>query len=510
MSRVAKAPATTTETAPGEQDSGELMSALMKTPLPEGVKKDIQALVDSDDPQAAEMLKVIIDKALQDADVISDDMSETMDHLIAELDKKLSDQVNEILHHSDFQKLEGSWRGLERLVFNTPISTELKIRVMNISKDELRDVFKEYKGAAFDQSPLFFKIHEEEFGMFNGQPYGCLIGDYEFSHRPKDIDILSGIAKIASSSHAPFIAAASPELMDLKSWRDLNIPPDMARLFDGKQYAAWRGLRESEDSRYLALTLPRTLARRPYGPNDEPVDEFAFEEDVSQGKNDKFTWSNAAYAMGENIARAFNDYGWCAQIRGVESGGRVNDLPVYTFKTSEGGVDMTCPTEIGIPFRRDKELSDCGFMPILHAKNENYAAFISGQTLHKPEEYLNKKTTKNASLHARLPYVFALSRFSHFLKKMVYNWVGRPMPRAKLEQQLKDWIGQYVCESPEIASDRLLAEKPLAAADVIVEEDPEDAGVYSAKFLLQPHFQLEELKVSLRLVSKVPKPGSER
>jgi type VI secretion system protein ImpC len=448
-------------------------------------------------------VRTLAQEALAGAAVTSHDTVQTIQSIIAEIDRKLSDQVNEIIHNPDFQELESAWRGLHYLVNNSETDTMLKIRVLNVSKKELGKTLRRYKGANWDQSPIFKKMYEEEYGQLGGEPYGCLVGDYYFDQSPQDVELLGEIAKISAAAHAPFLAAAAPTLFQMESWQELANPRDLAKIFSTPEYASWRSLRESDDARYLGLTLPRFLARQPYGAKSDPVDEFDFEEDVSGG-SDKFTWANSAYAMAVNINRSYKLYGWCSRIRGIESGGAVTGLPTHTFPTDDGGVDMTCPTEIAISDRREAELAKSGFMPLLHKKNSDFAAFIGAQSLQKPAAYDDPDATANAALAARLPYLFATCRFAHYLKCIVRDKVGAFKERDEMQRWLQQWIIQYVDGDPLHSSEETKARKPLAAAEVTMEEIEGDPGYYSAKFFLRPHYQLEGLTVSLRLVSKLP------
>lgn len=443
-------------------------------------------------------------QALEQTVLISDDIVRTIESMIAEIDRKLTEQVNLILHHADFQKLEGAWRGLHHLVTNTETDEMLKIRVMNISKKELHKTVKKFKGTAWDQSPIFKKVYEEEYGQFGGEPFGCLVGDYYFDHSPTDVELLREMSQIAAASHTPFIAAAAPTAMQMDSWQELSNPRDLTKIFQTPEYAAWRSLRESEDSRYIGLAMPRFLARRPYGAKSDPVEEFDFEEEVEGAEHSRYCWANSAYAMATNITRAFKMYGWCTRIRGIESGGAVENLPTHTFPTDDGGVDMKCPTEIAISDRREAELAKNGFMPLIHKKNTDFAAFIGAQSLQKPAEYDDPDATANANLSARLPYLFATCRFAHYLKCMVRDKIGSFKERDQLQLWLQEWIYNYVDGNPAISSDETKAMKPLAAAEVVVEEVEGNPGYYTSKFFLRPHYQLEGLTVSLRLVSKLP------
>ena len=358
-------------------------------------------------------VRTLAEQLLKDTVVISDDVMSTIQALIAEIDAKMTEQINHILHHEDFQKMEGAWRGLNYLVSNTESDEMLKIRVQNISKKELGKELKKYKGTAWDQSPIFKQIYEQEYGQFGGEPYGCLVGDFYFDHSPPDVELLSNMAQISAASHCPFISAADSSVMQMDSWQELSNPRDLTKIFQTPEYAAWRSLRESEDSRYLCMTMPRTLSRLPYGSKTDPVDEFDFEEDTNGADHSKFSWQNSAYAMAVNINRSFKEYGWCSRIRGIESGGAVQELPVYSFPTDDGGADMKCPTEIAISDRREAELAKNGFMPLIHKKNSDMAAFIGAQSLQKPVEYDDPDATANANLAARLPYLFATCRFAH-------------------------------------------------------------------------------------------------
>ena len=448
-------------------------------------------------------VRTLAEQALSETTLVSDDSVTTIEAIIAEIDKKLSEQINMIMHHEDFKALEGSWRGLHHLVNNTETDETLKIRVLNLSKKDLAKTIKKYKGTAWDQSPLFKKLYEEEYGSPGGEPYGCLVGDYYFDHSPPDVEILNGVAQISAASHSPFISAAAPTLMNMDSWQELSNPRDLTKIFQTADYAPWRSLRDSDDSRYVALTMPRFLGRLPYGAKTNPCEEFDFEEDTSGGDHSKYLWVNASYAMGANINRSFKEFGWCARIRGVESGGMVEGLPCHTFPTDDGGVDMKCPTEIGITDRREAELAKNGLMPLSHWKNEDYACFIGAQSLQKPTEYDDPDASANAKLAARLPYLFATCRFAHFLKCIVRDKIGSFKERNDMANWLNKWITQYVTSDPN-ASEEVKAQYPLAAAEVVVDEVEGDPGYYSAKFFLRPHYQLEGLSVSLRLVSKLP------
>jgi type VI secretion system protein ImpC len=476
-------------------DTNEFTSLLKKEfkPQTERAREEVEAAV-----------LTLAQQALVSTGVISADAASSIQSIIGEIDRRLGEQVNQILHNSEFQKVESAWRGLHHLVSNTETDEMLKIRFINVSKKDLHKTLKRYKGAAWDQSPLFKKVYEEEYGQLGGEPYGCLVADYEFDHSPPDVEALGELAKVGSACHAPIITAAGPALFQMEAWQELSNPRDLAKIFTTPEYAGWRALRESEEARYVGMTLPRFLARQPYGAKSNPVEEFAFEEDTNGPDPSKYTWANSAYAMAVNINRSFKNYGWCSRIRGIESGGSVEGLPTHTFPTDDGGVDATCPTEIAISDRREAELSKTGFMALTHKKNTNLAAFIGAQSLHKPATYDDKDATANAALAARLPYLFATCRFAHYLKCIVRDKVGSFKEAGDMQRWLQDWITQYVDGDPAHSSEETKARKPLAAAEVVVEPDPSNPGYYSSKFFLRPHYQLEGLTVSLRLVSRLP------
>ncbi|MBS1203467.1 MAG: cts1B [Proteobacteria bacterium] len=455
---------------------------------------------------AVEMaVKTLAEQALSTSIMMTDDAYKNIAAIIAEIDLKLSEQINLILHHEEFQHLESAWRGLHYLVNNTETDEKLKLRFMDISKNDLRRNMKRYKGIAWDQSPLFKQIYEEEYGQLGGEPYGCLVADYHFDHSAPDVDLLSSIGKVAASAHMPFITGASPSVMQMDSWQELANPRDLTKIFtQNLEYAAWNSLRQSEDSRYIGLAMPRFLARLPYGISTNPVDNFHFEEDTDGADHGKYVWANAAYAMAVNINRSFKHYGWCTMIRGVESGGVVEELPCHTFPTDDGGVDMKCPTEIAISDRREAELAKNGFIPLVHRKNTDYAAFIGAQSLQKPAEYYDPDATANANLSARLPYLFACSRFAHYLKCIVRDKIGSFKEREDMQRWLNNWVMNYVDGDPANSSQETKARRPLAAAEVVVEDVEGNPGYYQAKFFLRPHFQLEGLTVSLRMVAKLP------
>ena len=428
----------------------------------------------------------------------------------AAIDKRLTAQINEILHHPDFQALESAWRGLHYLCQNTATDETLKIRVLNVSKEEMYDNLESNSGSMWDQSELYKKIYTQQFDQPGGEPFGAIIGDFYFDNGHRDVQMLQWISAACASCHCPFISAANPKLMGLESWEGLQDITNVTEAVSGKRHAEWNDLRKAEDSRWLALTMPRFMARMPYGERGAKVSDFAFEEDVAGSDHGRFVWANAAYAMGVNITRAFRESGWCVQIRGKESGGEVKNLPMHSFDTTDGDVDVKCPTECAINQRRESELSNNGLMPLLWWKGEPNAAFVGAQTLRAPDKYNDSDANSNENLGLRLPYIFAASRFSHFLKKMVYDKVGSVRQEGEdwssaegVRLTLTKWINNYVEPNPDKVSAEQLAEKPLSAADIEVIDDPDNPGYYSATFYLRPHFQLEGVDVAMSLVAKM-------
>lgn len=449
-------------------------------------------------------VSTLVAEALKDQSVIKGDILDTVDAMIQALDAKLSEQMNEILHHPDFQKVESAWRGLEYCVNNSEPDATVKIRVLNVSKAELERELRSFGGAKWDQSPLFKRVYESGLGTLGGEPFGCLIGDYQFDHSPADVRVLRDMAKIGAAAHAPFFSSVAPTLLGMDSWTELPNPVDIASIFETPEYAGWRGLRDSENARYVGLCMPRVLAREPYGPESRPVEAFNFEEETDGHAGNKYAWMNAAYAMAANVARAHKEYGWTVQIRGVQSGGEVINLPVHTFETDDGSVDMKCPTEVSVTDRREAELSKVGLIPLVHRQNSDKAAFIGAQSLYKPRKFAEPDATAADNLSSRIPYIFAVSRFAHYLKHMVRDKIGSTREREQLQRELQTWISQYVHASPANASDAEKARRPLAGAKVEVIEDPENPGYYMGRFLLRPHFQLEGMDIGMSLVSKLP------
>lgn len=448
-----------------------------------------------------DLIKKFVAEVLEGAIIVRPDTESMLNARIAEIDRLLSLQLAEIMHHPDFQKLEGTWRGLKYLLNQTETSTSLKIKVLNVKKNDLLKDLQ--KAPEFDQSALFKKVYEEEFGVFGGDPFGALVGDYEFGRTGQDIELLEKISQVAAAAHAPFLTAASPEMFNLESFTQLDAPRDLAKIFDTTEYAKWKAFRDTEDSRYVALTAPRMLIREPYGKATVPVEAFDYEEGVDGAHHNKYLWANSSWALGARVTNAFAKYGWCATIRGVESGGLVEGLPVHNFRTEAGDIVMKCPTETPITDRREKELADLGFVPLVHCKGTPNAAFFSVQSAQKPKVYDKDSATANARISAQIPYIFAVSRFAHYLKSMMRDKIGGFMSRSEVERFLNKWINNYTIANDD-AGFELKARHPLKEARIDVLEVPGKPGVYRAVSFLRPHFQLDELNVSLRLVADLP------
>jgi type VI secretion system protein ImpC len=451
-----------------------------------------------------DLVKEFVAQVLDGSMMVAKNAEMMINARIAQIDHLLSLQLNEILHHPQFQKLEGTWRGLKYLMDNCESSTSIKVRVLNVNKKELlRDI---ERAPEFDQSALFKKVYEEEYGIFGGAPFGALVGDYEFGKHPEDMALLEGVSHVAAQAHAPFVAAASPELLNLESFTTLDAPRDLARIFESTEFAKWKSFRQSEDSRYVALALPHVLGRVPYGNDTKPIDEFHYEEAVDGSDHSKYLWMNAAFAVAARMTESFALYGMCVAMRGVEGGGLVEGLPTHIFKTDDGDIAAKCPTEIPITDRREKELADLGFLPLVHCKGTDYAAFFSVQSCQKPKLYDSDSANANARLSTQLPYIMAMSRFAHYLKSMMRDKIGSFMSRGEAEEFLNRWIKQYVTENDN-ASPEIKAKRPLREARIEVTEVAGKPGVYRAVAFMRPHFQLDELTVSLRLVADLPAPA---
>lgn len=483
-----------------QAQTGQVVDSLSL--LDDIVARSKVAKTDTEHARAKDIIGELVKEVLDGTVVVSDNLSANIDARIAEIDQLISAQLSEVLHAPEFQKIESSWTGLHYLCKHTSTGERLKIKLLNTSK---KDIVKDFKTAIdFDQSALFKKVYEEEFGTFGGSPFGALIGDFEIGRGAEDMYFVEQMSHVAAASHAPFISAASSELFGLEAFTDLGKPRDLAKVFDTVDYAKWKSFRESEDARYVGLTVPRFLGRLPYDPKEGITTEgFNFVEEVDGTDHSKYLWVNTAYALGARLTAAFETYGWCAAIRGVEGGGLVEDLPTHTFKTDDGELALKCPTEVAITDRREKELSDLGFIPLVHCKNTDYAAFFGAQSAQKAKKYDSDAANANAALSAQLQYMFAVCRIAHYMKSMMRDKVGSFANTLDVERYLHNWLMQYVVDSQD-ASQEIRAQKPLREASVEVSEVPGRPGVYRAVAFVRPHYQLDELSVSLRLVAEMP------
>jgi type VI secretion system protein ImpC len=493
-----------TESQAAEQDAEVVEQASF-------LEQAISATKQTSRDETEELLKTLTREAMDGTVKWDKNLSVTINNAISKIDQVLSKQLSAIMQHEKFQKLEGSWRGLHHLISNSETSSGLKIRMLNISKKELTKDLE--KAVEFDQSQIFKKIYESEFGTAGGEPYAALIGDYEFTNHPDDLDMLTSMSNVAAAGFCPFISAADPKMFGFDSFTELSKPRDLEKIFDSAEYVKWRSFRDSEDSRFVTLTMPRVLARLPYGTDTKPVEEFNFEEarlDESgrqlESEHDEYCWMNAAYAMGTTLTQSYAEYGWCTSIRGAEGGGKVQGLPSHTFISDDGDSDQKCPTEIGITDRREAELSKLGFLPLCHYKNTDYAVFFGAQTTQKPKKFNDPAATANAEISARLPYIMATSRIAHFLKVMARDKIGSFMEASDAEEWLNNWIAGYVNASPG-ASAEMKARFPLAEASIEVKEVPGQPGVFSAIAYMRPWLQMEELSASMRMVASIPKAG---
>lgn len=454
--------------------------------------------------RSKDIVREFFSEVVKGSMTIGRDIESAINARIAQVDEAISRQLNEVMHHPEFQKLEATWRGLKYLISQSELTDNLKIKVLNVNKkDLLKDL---QKAPEFDQSALFKKIYEEEYGVFGGAPFGAIVGDYDFSRRGEDMELLEKISNVAAAAHAPFLTNASADLLNLESFTSIDAPRDLSKIFESTEFARWKAFRQTEDSRYVAMCLPRMLIREPYGEATVPVEAFAYEEGVDGSDHSQYLWANASWALAARVTNSFALYGWCATIRGVESGGLVDSLPVHNFRTEAGDIAMKCPTESPITDRREKELADQGFVPLVHRKNTPDAAFFSVQSAQKPKVYNTDSATANARISAQLPYIFAVSRFAHYLKVMMRDKIGGYMSRSEAQTFLNNWIADYVVANDDATLD-VKARRPLREARVDVEEIPGKPGAYRATAYMRPHFQLDELTVSMRLVAELPAPA---
>lgn len=456
---------------------------------------------ESDRDRMKTQLNQFLAEVVSGAVVVSSDLIGSIEQRIAAIDELLSRQVSLIIHAPEFQKKESSWRGLHKLV-QSSVTENTQVRLLQCTK---QDLIKDFKSASdFDQSMLFKCVYESEYGTFGGTPFSAFVGDFQFDNTPQDINLLEQISHVAAAAHAPFLSAIAPGMLSMNDFSEIPRPRDLAKMFETTDYARWRSFRQNDDSRYIGLTLPRVLGRMPYGNKTIPAETFTFEEQIREDEaGSDYLWMNSAWELAGRIVESFEEYGWCASIRGVEGGGLVKSLPAYNYLSSSGERTQQCPTQVAISDRREKELSDLGFIPLVHCKGTDYAAFFAVQSINKPPKYNSEQANANARLSSQLPYILATSRFAHYLKSIVRDKVGSFMSRAECEVYLQKWIMQYVVASDN-AGPETKARFPLREASIEVVEIAGLPGTYRAIAWLKPHFQLEGLSMSLRLVADLP------
>jgi type VI secretion system protein ImpC len=446
-------------------------------------------------------LSFFLESVIQSGESIEKIDKYVLDKIIADIDSKISDQLDEVMHHPDFQKMESAWRSLKFLVDRTDFRKNVKIDLLDLGKEELVEDFED--AAEIIQSGLYKQVYSDEYDTPGGEPYGVMISNYEFSSGPEDVGFLQNISKVAAACHCPFIGSATPKFFGKEKVQDLPKIEDLHTFMDRSEFLRWNAFRKTEDSRYVGLTMPRFALRLPYGADTIPVKEFNYTEKITGEDHDKYLWGNGSFAFAANMVRSFIDNGWCVQIRGPESGGKVEDLPVHFFDVGKG-TQMKIPTEILIPETREFEFANEGFIPLSFYKNRNYACFFSANSSQKPQEYDDPTVTANMRINSRLPYIFMVSRIAHYLKVIQRENIGTTKSRSVLQDELNKWVKGLVTEMPDPGPE-LIATHPLKAAEVLVNEIPDNPGFFSVSLSVMPHFQIEGIDINLSLVSQMPK-----
>lgn len=467
----------------------------------------VQATVQTPADTTRDLMTALTRQAMAGTVSWDKNLTLTLRKAITLIDKQISSQLSEVMTAPDFRRLEGSWLGLHKLVRESDPGADLKIRMADYTKSELLQQFE--NAPAIDRSPFFNCVYQAEFGTAGGQPYGVLLGDFEFGYGDEDVALLRYIGEVASASHAPFVAAAGGAMFDFQSVTQFADGKPVAAGFDAPAYASWNAFRAADESRYVALTLPKTLARQPYGTGGKSICRFEFEElpqradgSAQVSSQDQFVWSNAAYAYGLLLTQAYRRFGWCTAVRGAENGGKVDNLPNYIYRNDARDVVQLCPAQVNLTDEREKELSDLGFLPLVHYKNAAHGVFMGAQTVHKPKIYTDPAATANAAISARLPYVMASSRITQYLKVIGRDRVGSNLSAADVEKSLDRWLHQYV--NPNAIGNEAKATHPLAEAKVTVTDLPGRPGMYAAVAWIRPWLQMEALTASLRMVADIP------
>nr|WP_314265445.1 type VI secretion system contractile sheath large subunit [uncultured Moellerella sp.] len=424
-----------------------------------------------------------------------------LDHHIAELDSQISKQLDEVMHHSAFQQVESAWRGLKSLIDRTDFRQNVKIELLDISKDDLRQDFED--SPEIIQSGLYHHTYIEEYDTPGGEPIGAVISNYEFDRSAQDIALLRNISKVSASAHMPFIGSVGPKFFGKENMEEVAAIKDIGNYFDRAEYIKWKAFRDSDDARYIGLTMPRVLGRLPYGPDTVPVRNFNYVEEVKGPDHEKYLWTNATFAFAANMVKSFINNGWCVQIRGPQAGGAVKDLPIHLYDLGTGS-QVKIPSEVMIPETREFEFANLGFIPLSYYKNRDYSCFFSANSAQKPALYDTSDATANSRINSRLPYIFLLSRIAHYLKLIQRENIGTTKDRRLLELELNNWVRGLVTEMTDPGDD-LQASHPLRDAKVVVEDIEDNPGFFRVKLYAVPHFQVEGMDVALSLVSQMPK-----
>ncbi|TDN50089.1 type VI secretion system protein ImpC [Buttiauxella sp. JUb87] len=466
------------------------------------VWQDSQALADATaDERVTAAVQVLLQRLKNSGQRVEKLDKTLLDHHIAELDYQISRQLDVVMHHAEFQKVESAWRGLKSLVDGTDFRQNVKIEVLDVSKDDLRQDFEDAPEVI--QCGLYAHTYIAEYDTPGGEPIGSVISNYEFDASPQDVALLRNISKVSAAAHMPFIGSVGPAFFLKNSMEEVAAIKDIGNYFDRAEYIKWKSFRDSDDSRYIGLTMPRVLGRLPYGPDTVPVRSFNYVEEVKGPDHEKYLWTNASFAFATNMVKSFIKNGWCVQIRGPQAGGAVTDLPIHLYDLGTGN-QVKIPSEVMIPETREFEFANLGFIPLSYYKNRDYSCFFSANSAQKPALYDTADATANSRINSRLPYIFLLSRIAHYLKLIQRENIGTTKDRRLLELELNTWIRGLVTEMTDPGDD-LQASHPLRDAKVVVEDIEDNPGFFRVKLFAVPHFQVEGMDVNLSLVSQMPK-----
>ena len=473
-----------------------------EAPIDVSVFKETDSMAESNaNERIGAALAFFIESVVRSGSKIDKIDKVVLDHHISEIDRKISAQLDAILHNPAFQAMEAAWRSLKFLVDRTDFKKNVKIDLVDVSKEELAEDFEDAPETI--QSGLYKHVYTSEYDTPGGEPYGAIVSNYSFNSLPPDVGLMQEISRVSASCHCPFLGSVTPAFFGKDSVDELTRIEDMHSYMERSEFTKWNSFRETEDSRYLGLVLPRFLLRLPYGSDTSPVKEFNYEENVTGSDHHKYLWGNASFAFASNMVRSFVENGWCVQIRGPEAGGKVEDLPIHFFDVGKGQ-QMKIPTEILIPETREFEYAKEGFIPLSFYKNRNYACFFSANSTQKPTEYDDPAVTANMRINSRLPYIFLVSRIAHYLKVIQRENIGSTKSKMVLQDELTNWAKGLVTEMNDPGPE-LIATHPLKAAEVIVNEIEDNPGFFSVGLTVMPHFQIEGIDINLSLVSQMPK-----